>query len=403
MTEDRIVVTGMGLMCALGLDVDTSWRNLVAGKNPVSRFTLFDPSGLNACFGMELPSEAVESFKGILSPRRSRQMTRCTMIAVATAHQAVADARLLDGDVDPARVGVVMGATGTGYAPASLEPDKDRILRNMASAPASWVGLVEKVKGPSFVVSTACSSGTYALHAAYLLIASGQCDAVITGAADSAINYPDVEGFQSLMALCEEPDFTRASRPFDATRSGFVIGEGGGAFVLERESFARKRGATPRAVCRLPGLSSEAYNIISPNPEGGSIASCMQNALTHASLLPKDIDYINAHGTSTPLNDRVETKAVKQVFGRHAYQLHVSSTKSQTGHCLSGAAGIEAVLTVKAVEEDTVPATINTQTTEPEMDLNYTLNAPVKKTIRHAMSNSFAFGGHNGAVIFSKI
>lgn len=403
MNSDRIVVTGMGLLTALGLDLDTSWRNLIAGKNPVRRFTLFNPEGLNAAFGMELADGAEDCFKNLLNPRRRQQMTRCTMLAVAAARTAVQDANLDIPSVNPSRVGVVLGATGTGYAPSSLETDKHRILKNMASASASWVGLLEKAQGPAFVVSTACSSGTYALHAAHLLISSGQCDAVITGAADSAINYPDVEGFQSLMALCEDKEFERASRPFDATRSGFVIGEGGGVLVLEKESFADKRGARIRAVCHLPGLSNEAYNIISPAPEGDSIAACMRAALAHAGCSPEDIDYINAHGTSTLLNDLVETKAIKQVFGPHAYNLHISSTKSQTGHCLSAAAGVEAVLTVKALEEGLVPATINTMTTEPEMDLNYTLGRPVPKEIRHAMSNSFAFGGHNGAVIFSKV
>jgi 3-oxoacyl-[acyl-carrier-protein] synthase II len=401
---ERIVVTGMGLLSALGLDVESSWQNIIAGTNPVRRFTLFDPTGLNVTFGMELPDGAEDCFKNLINPRRRQQMTRCTMIAVAASRQAVEDAGLDLSITEARRVGVVLGTTGTGYAPAQGEvADKHRILRNMASSAASWVGLLEKVRGPSFVVSTACSSGTYAIHAAHLLLQSGRCDAVICGAADSAISYLDVEGFQSLMALSEEADFSRASRPFDRTRNGFVIGEGGGVVVLERESTAVERGARMRAVCHLPGLSSDAYNIISPDPEGTSIAECMDQAVMNAGITPEQIDYINAHGTSTPLNDLVETKAIKQVFKAHAYQLNVSSTKSLTGHCLSGAAGVEAVLTIKAMEEGIVPPTANLKETESEMDLNYTAREPVKRDIRHALSNSFAFGGHNGSVVFSKV
>ncbi len=391
-------------MTGLGLDLETSWRHLIERVNPVKRFDLFDPEGLNASFGVQLPEGAEERFKQIIKPRRRKQMTRASQIAVTCARMAVQDAGLHVGEVDPSRVGVVLGATGTGYAPHDGTVDKHRILRNMACASASWVSLAEKTKGPAFVVSTACSSGAYALHAAYMLLRSGECDAVIAGSADSAINYLDVEGFQSLMALSEEAvGFERASRPFDASRSGFVVGEGGGVLVVEREAFAAKRNASPKAVLHRPALTSEAYNIMSPEPTGSSIAACMRRAVSNAGIRPEAVAYINAHGTSTPLNDLVETRAIKAVFGRHAYEISVSSTKSQTGHCLSAASGIEAVLTIKAIQEGVVPATLNLEETEPEMDLNYTPNTPVKRAIDHALSNSFAFGGHNGVLLFSKI
>lgn len=403
MTGPRVVVTGMGLMTGLGLDVESSWQGLLSGQNPINRFRLFDPEGLRANFGVELPAEANDHFAGIIKPRRRKQMTRGTMIAVATSKMALADAGLVVGDCDPARIGVVLGATGTGYAPTTLEADQHRILKNMACASASWVSLIEKTKGPAYVVSTACSSGAYALHAAHMLIQSGECDAVIAGSADSAINFPDVEGFQSLMALSEESDdMARSSRPFDRTRSGFVVGEGGGVLVVESERFAEKRGASPKAVLHRPGLTAEAYNIISPNPSGSSIAACMQKALANAGLSSMDIDYINAHGTSTPLNDEVETRAIKAVFGDAAYKLSISSTKAVTGHCLSAASGVEAVLTIRAMAEGIVPPTYHLEETDPDMNLDYTPNKPVTRAIDHAMSNSFAFGGHNGVLVFSK-
>jgi 3-oxoacyl-[acyl-carrier-protein] synthase II len=404
LTGERVVVTGLGLMTGLGLDLESSWAGLIKGERPAARFTLFDPDGLRAGFGVELPAGADDLFKSIIKPRRRKQMTRGTMIAVATAKMAVADAGLDIGALDSTRVGVVLGATGTGYAPTTSEMDQYRILKNMACASASWVSLIEKTKGPSFVVSTACSSGTFALHAAYMLIQTGQCDAVITGSADSALSYPDVEGFQSLMAVSEEADdIPRASRPFDKTRSGFVMGEGGGVLVVEREGFAIKRGASPLAVLHLPGLTSEAYNIISPEPSGKSIADCMRLALSNAGIPPESIDYLNAHGTSTPLNDMVETQAIKEVFGNHAYRLSVSATKSMTGHCLSAASGVEAIITIKAMNDGIVPPTMNLEEIETEMDLDFTPNAPKRRSIGHALSNSFAFGGHNGVLVFSKV
>lgn len=402
--RDRVVVTGLGLMSGLGLDLPTSWRHLIDGVNPVDRFSSFDPSGLRADFGVELPSEAEAYFKRLIKPRRRKQMTRGTMIAVATATMAIEDAGLDIASLDASRVGVVMGATGTGYAPMTTDTDQHRILKNMACSSASWVSLREKIRGPSFVVSTACSSGAYALHAAHMLIQTGQCDVVISGSADSAINYLDVEGFQSLMALSEESDNIKgASRPFDRTRNGFIVGEGGGVVVVESERFAERRGASPCAVIHLPGLTSEAYNIISPEPGGESIAASMSIALEHASLSPADIDYINAHGTSTPLNDQVETRAIKAVFGERAREVSISSTKSATGHCLSGASGIEAVITLKAMQEDTIPPTLGIREPDPELDLSFTPDRPQKRAIRHAMSNSFAFGGHNGVIVFSKL
>lgn len=404
MENNRVAITGLGIMTALGLDLESTWRGLVDGKNPVGRFELFDPEGLPSPFGMELSSDVEEVFQKAIKKRQRRQMTRGTMIALVTAKMAIEDSGLMEsGTVDPARIGVVIGCTGTGYAPTSLERDEFRILRNMASSPAAWISLKNKLSGPAFVVSTACSSGAYALNAAFSMIFSGQCDAVVTGAADSALNYPDIEGFCSLMALSEDVDnYKTASRPFDKQRNGFVMGEGGGMMVIESFDHAQKRKTKIAAQMTLPGLCSEAYNIISPKPDGQSMALAMNLALKNGNLDYSQIDYINAHGTSTLQNDRLETLALKSAFREKARDIPVSSTKSMTGHCLSAAAGVEAVICCKALAENTIPPTINLEEPDPELDLDYVPQKAREKKLYHVMSNSFAFGGHNGVCIFSK-
>lgn len=403
MNTRSVAVTGLGLMTGLGLDLASCWAGLLEGRNAVRRFTLFDPEGLPTPFGVELPAEAAELFARQIMKRSRDQMTRGTMIALVTAQMAIADAGLEAGDVDRGRVGVVLGTTGTGYTPGEAGIDQYRILRNMSNSPAAWVSLKFKFSGPSFVVGTACSSGAYALAAAHWLIASGQADIVVTGAADSSLNRLDVQGFSSLMALAEEPgDMTTASRPFDRRRSGFVIGEGGGVLVLESRESARRRGARVYALMPPPGLSSEAYNILSPQTGGVGMAACMRRSLENAGLAPEGIDYINAHGTSTRINDLYETQAVHSVFGAAARSVAVSSTKSLTGHCLAGAAGVEAVICCKALVEGLVPPTWHLAEPDPELDLDFVPNAPRRRELRNVMSNSFAFGGHNGVAVFSR-
>jgi len=398
---EKVVITGLGCLCGLGLDVSSSWEALVAGINPVKRFSLFDPLDLPNFFGVELPADAQDLFSSHVKQRSRSQMTRATLIAVVVADMAMADAKVDMACLDQTRIGVVVGATGTGYCHGGNEKDEHRILRNMANASASWISLRHKCLGPSFVVSTACSSGAYALCSAYDLVAQGECDIVIAGSADSSINFPDVQGFCSVMALSEDKDFSHACRPFDLRRNGFVLGEGGGMLIVESEAFAAKRNAKVYARLHRPALTSEAYNILSPQPGGVGMAHAMKRALFNAKLQPLDISYINAHGTSTPYNDLYETQAIKAVFGRGAYAIPVSSTKPQTGHCLAGAAGVEAVLCVKALCEGIVPATLNLTEPDPECDLDYVPQKCRRNTMKHIMSNSFAFGGHNGVCIFS--
>jgi 3-oxoacyl-[acyl-carrier-protein] synthase II len=398
----RVAVTGLGLCTGLGLDRATSWDGLVSGRFPVKRYTLFDPTGLSAPFGVELPPQAQQLFEAEIKPRSRSQMTRGTMIGMVCARMAVEESAIMQAGIAPARIGIVIGSTGTGYNHSGQHADPNRILKNMANAPAAWLSLKYKIEGPAFTVSTACASGAYALHTAMQLILTGQCDAVISGATDSAINFQDIEGFCNLMALSDDiATMATSSRPFDRQRNGFVMGEGAGMLVVESIEHARKRKAHIHALTTLPGLCSEAYNIISPCPDGSGMARAMRLALDNAGLMPEAIDYINAHGTSTQHNDRCETEAIKAVFGEKARQIPVSSTKSMTGHCLCAAAGVEAVIAVQALVAGIIPPTLNLHDPDPACDLDYVPNQARPATLKQVMSNSFAFGGHNAVCIFS--
>jgi 3-oxoacyl-[acyl-carrier-protein] synthase II len=398
-----LVITGLGLMTGLGVNLDDSWQGLIAGKSVTAPFRNLDPARLSCPFGVELPAAADDLFQGHIKKRKRSQMTRSTQIGLLVAEMAIADAGLDLERLDRSRIGVVLGSTGTSYTPGDSGKEEMRILKNMSNSPVSWISLNWKLNGPSFVIGTACSSGVYAMGAAYGLIRSGQCDAVLCGSVDSSINYQDIEGFCDLLALADATgDPATASRPFDAKRSGFVIGEGGGILVLESLHHARSRNARIYARMHYPGLYTESYNILSPEPDGKGMARCMQRALQESGLVPGDIDYINAHGTSTNLNDLYETIAIKTVFADKAHEIPVSSTKSMTGHCLAGAGGMEAVISCKALHEGIIPPTINLTHPDPRLDLDYVPLQARKKSLCHVMSNSFAFGGHNGVNIFSR-
>ena len=398
-----IAVTGLGLMTGLGLNVDECWHGLTTGRSVTAPFKSFNTAGLSCGYGIELPENAEEFFASRIKKRKRSQMTRSTRMGVVTAEMAIEDGGLDFDGLDRGRIGVIIGTTGTAHIPVEGQPENMRILKNMSNSPASWISLAHKLSGPSFVMGTACSSGVYAMAAAYGLIRGGMCDVVICGSIDSSINYVDVEGFCNLMALAgSEQKPESASRPFDRKRSGFVIGEGAGLLILESEEHATKRGANIYAHTYYPGLFTESYNILSPEPDGRGMARCMELALHESGLLPEDIDYINAHGTSTPLNDLYETMAIKKLFGDHTAKLTVSSTKSMTGHCLAGGAGVEAVICCLALRDNIIPPTINLTDPDPELDLDYVAGHARKQQLSHVMSNSFAFGGHNGVHIFSR-
>jgi len=400
--DGAVAITGISMMTGLGLNLEDSWQGLLAGRSVTSRYSIFDPSGLPSPYGVELPVGAEDLFAQHIKKRKRSQMSRSTRMALTTAEMAIGDAELDLKGLDSTRVGVIIGTTGTAHIHKEGQADDMRILKNMSNSPASWISLTNKLHGPSFVVGTACSSGVYAIASAFGLIRGGLCDLVVCGSIDSSLNYPDVEGFCNLMALAgPEHQALTASRPFDQKRSGFVMGEGAGLMVMESIEHAKKRKARVYALSHYPGLYTESYNILSPKPGGKGMARCMQLALDHSGLAPTDIDYINAHGTSTHVNDLYETMAIKEVFGRQAENIAISSTKSMTGHCLAAGAGIEAVICCKALQQNIIPPTINLTDPDPELDLDYVANKARPKELKHVMSNSFAFGGHNGVNIFS--
>jgi len=403
MNNSPIMVTGLGLMTGLGLNLNDSWQALIDGQSVTAPYKNVNPAELTCPYGVELADGAEDLFASRIKKRKRSQMTRSTRMALVTAQMAIEDAALDMKSVDRSRVGVIMGTTGTAHIAEEGQPDSMRILKNMSNSPASWISLSEKLYGPSFVMGTTCSSGVYAIGAACGLIYGGLCDVVICGSIDSSINAEDIEGFCNLMALAgPEQEPKTASRPFDRDRSGFVIGEGAGILVLESVNHVKKRRGQVYASTYFPGLYTESYNILSPEPDGKGMAKCMTLALNQSGLAPTDIDYINAHGTSTHLNDLYETMAIKEVFGTHSKHLAVSATKSMTGHCLAGGAGVEAVISCKALFDNIIPPTINLTNPDPKLNLDYVAVQARKKELHHVMSNSFAFGGHNGVNIFSK-
>jgi 3-oxoacyl-[acyl-carrier-protein] synthase II len=397
-----VAVTGLGLLTGLGLDLPTSWQGLVAGRRVAQRFQRFNPDGMRTPFGVELPLEAEALFARSLKPRAASLMCRATKMAVLAAREASAASGLPGSSTDLSRVGVVIGYTGSASLQEPVREDAI-VLQGMANAPAAWISLDGGFTGPAFTVSTACASGIYALHSAYLLIQAGICDVVIAGGAESTLNRPYVDGFSALLTLAEwEGDVAQASRPFEARRCGFVIAEGAGALVLESLEHARARAARPLALLWEPAVTSEAYNILSPQRDGAGMAVTMGRALALAGRQPGDISYINAHGTATVLNDLYETQAIKQVFGSWAPRLPVSSTKSMTGHCLSAAAAVEAVICCQAIGCGLIPPTVNLDQPGEGLDLDYVPHTARQASLNHVLCNSFGFGGHNGCALFSR-
>jgi len=408
--KHRVVVTGMGIVTSLGSDLETFWSNLVAGKSGVSRIESFDVS--------EYPTQIAAEIKDFnpedhIDRKEARRMDRFVQFAVAAGKMAVQDAGLeLGVNVDPERVGVIVGSgiggLGTWEEQHSilLEKGPKRVspffipmmIANMASGQISMsIG----AKGPNTTAVTACATGTHSIGDSFKLIQRGDADAMICGGAEATIRPTGLAGFCSMRAMStrnDEPE--KASRPFDAERDGFVMGEGSGVLVLESLDHAVKRGARIYAEVIGYGMSGDAYHITDPDPDGA--ARCMQRALKDAGIEPEAIDYINAHGTSTPVGDRSETIAIKKAFGDHAYKLAVSSTKSMTGHLLGAAGGIESVILALTLKNGVIAPTINLEHPDPECDLDYVPNAARKSDVKTALSNSFGFGGHNATIVMRK-
>jgi 3-oxoacyl-[acyl-carrier-protein] synthase II len=411
MMRKRVVITGIGCISPLGADLETTWQAVIAGKSGIGPITQFDASNFKTRIAAEVKDfDAVALFGG----REARRMDRFTQFSVACAAQAVQESGLAINDGNRDRIGVVIG-TGIGGIGTLFE--QVRVLNERGPArvspflvpmmlPDSGPGMVAiqlGLRGPNMAVVTACATGTNALGEAAEVIRRGQADVILAGGSEAAIVPIAFAGMVAMTALStynEEPQ--RASRPFDLQRDGFVMGEGAAVLVLEDLEHARSRRAKILAELSGYGSTNDAYHISAPAENGAGAARCMQMALQHAGLQPKEIDYINAHGTSTQLNDKSETAAIKTVFGEAAYQTPVSSTKSMTGHLLGAAGALEAAICVRVLQEGLLPPTINYESPDPECDLDYVPNQSRRKTIRHLMSNSFGFGGHNAAVILSQ-
>jgi len=401
--DRKVVVTGMDVVSALGLNIETNWENLVQGKSGVKRISLFDPSDLQTQIAAEVPLNFEDLAREYIRKRSARQMTRVTQFCFTCAKAAVEKSGIDFSHVDKTRCAVIMGVVNTGNS--SVEKGttiQNAILKSMNNSMSAWISLEYKLLGPNYTVTTACASSAYAIGLGFDLIQSNKADIVIVGGADSIINPEEIRGFNELYALSVENDPPeKASKPFSKSRDGFVIGEGAGVLILESEEFALARKATIVAEISGYALTSEAYNIMAPMNDGEGMAHTMKLALQNSNLKPTDIQYINAHGTSTILNDRYETLAIKKIFQEQAYQIPVSSLKSMIGHTIGAAGAIEAAITIMSMLKETVTPTINYEK-DPELDLDFVPNKARKHPITHAISNSFAFGGHNASIVLKK-
>ncbi len=413
----RVVVTGLGAVTPLGNTPEETWENMVKGVSGAAPITLFDATTFKTQFACEVknwnPNEWIDR-------KDARKMDRYAQLAMASAVQGVKDSGLDLDQVDKNRVGVIYGVGIGGIKTFEEEAsyyalNKEKgprfspffIPKMIADIAAGQISIHFGFHGPNFTTTSACASSTNALADAFNLLRLGKADVIVAGGAEAAICECGVGGFNAMKALStRNDDPTHASRPFSASRDGFVMGEGAGCLILEELEHAKARGARIYAEMVGEGESADAYHLTASHPEGLGAKLVMEAALADAQMQPEDIDYINVHGTSTHVGDISEAKAIKEVFGEHAYKLNISSTKSMTGHLLGAAGAVEALACVKAVSEDIVPPTINhdEEDKDPEIDyaLNYTFNQAQKRTVRAALSNTFGFGGHNACVIFKK-
>jgi 3-oxoacyl-[acyl-carrier-protein] synthase II len=407
----RVVVTGLGVVTSLGSDIASFWDNLLAGKSGISLIEAFDTTEYTTKIAGEIKNWNPEEFG--LERKVTRKMDRFVQFGAAASLMALRDSGLKIGEnSDPERVGVIVGSgiggLGTWEDQHTILMEKGprrvspffipMMIANMASG---QVSMLTGAKGPNTTAVTACATGTHSIGDSFKMIQRGDADAMICGGAEATIRPIGLAGFCSMRAMStrnEEPE--KASRPFDVDRDGFVMGEGSGVMILESLEHAQKRGAHIYAEIVGYGMSGDAFDMVEPDPDGA--ARSMKQALKDAGLAPEEIEYINAHGTSTPVGDLSETTAIKKTFGDHAYKLAVSSTKSMTGHLLGAAGGIEAVILGLSLQNGILPPTINLDNQDPALDLDYVPNTPRKAAIKTAMSNSFGFGGHNATIVMRK-
>ncbi len=411
MKKKRVAVTGVGLVTPCGVGTEETWKNVINGKSGISKITKFDVEKFETKIAGEVKNFNPLDF---IEKKEVKRMENFIQFSIAATQFALQQAKIDFDEKLKEKTGVIIGVGLGGLmliennklvleqrGPRKISPFFIPML--IGNEAAANVSIKWGFKGPNFCVTTACASGAHAIGEAFKIIQRGAAKVIITGGAESVITPLSISGFNAMKALSrrnDEPE--KASRPFDKDRDGFVMGEGAGVIVLEDLDFALERGAKIIAELIGYGLCCEAYHIAAPAPDGEGMAMSMKLALEDAGINPEDIDYINAHGTATELNDKYETKAIKKVFGSHAYDLVVSSTKSVMGHLLGAAGGVEAGLTVLALKNGIIPPTINLENPDPECDLNYAPNKFIEKDIKYAMSNSFGFGGQNATLIFKK-
>lgn len=412
MSLPRVVVTGLGALTPIGNNVAEYWQGLTEGKSGAGPITHFDASKFKTQFACEVKNFEVTDF---IDRREARRMDPYAQYAMVTADEAIADAGLSSEDINVDKVGVIWAAGIGGlitfheevmnFASGDGTPRFNPffIPKMIPDIAAGLISMKHNFRGPNFATVSACASSTHAISTAFDIIRLGRADVVVAGGSEAAVSVPGIGGFNSMKALSERNDDPQtASRPFDLDRDGFVLGEGGGGLVLETLEHAQARGAKIYAEIVGAGATADAHHITAPHPDGLGAQNVMKMALQEANLQPADIDYINVHGTSTPLGDIAEVTAIKEIFGEHAYELNISSTKSMTGHLLGAAGAIEAVASILAIQHNIVPPTINHFTDDPQIDdkLNLTFNSAQERTVRAALSNTFGFGGHNASVIF---
>ncbi len=411
----RVVVTGLGALTPIGNTAGEFWEALVAGKSGAAPITRFDSSKFKTKFACEVKGYDPKDF---FDRKEARKLDLFAQYALVAADEALKHAGLVDNAPNPDRAGVIWGS-GIGGLQTFLEEcvafgqgdgtprfNPFFIPKMIADIASGHISIKYGYRGPNYTTVSACASSTNAIIDCFNLIRLGKADVMVTGGSEAAVNEAGMGGFNSMHALSTRNDSPEtASRPFDKDRDGFVLGEGAGAVILEDYEHAKARGAN--IICEVlgGGMSADAHHITAPHPEGLGAINVMRAALEDANLKPEDLDYINVHGTSTPLGDIAETKAIKEVFGEHAYKLNISSTKSMTGHLLGAAGAIESIASIMAVTEGIIPPTINHFTDDPELDndLNLTFNKAQKREVRAALSNTFGFGGHNTSVIYSRL
>ena len=414
MEKKRVVVTGLGALTPLGNTVEDYWKNLIAGKSGADYITKFDPELFKTKFACEVKDfDPLE----IMDRKEVRKLDPFSVYAMATAHEAMNDSKIDLEKIDLNRAGVVWGSGIGGMKTFQEEcfnyKDGDGsprfnpffVPKMIVDIAAGHISIKYGLKGPNYVTVSACASSTNAIIDALMLIQLGKSDIIVTGGSEAGVNITGIGGFNALKALSTRNDSPQtASRPFDSTRDGFVLGEGSGCLILEELEHAKTRGAKIYAEVVGGGLTADAHHITAPHPDGLGAINVMKLSLEDAGMSPDEIDYINVHGTSTPLGDIAETKAIKEVFGEHAYNLNISSTKSMTGHLLGAAGAIEAIACIKAVQDNIIPPTINFEHKDENIDydLNLTLNKAQERTVNAALSNTFGFGGHNTSIIVKK-